>query len=74
MDTPIKTWRVGASLTPSEVSSRLGVTVAMWNRWENGSRAVPANRVLEIEALTGVSRHHLRPDVFGAEPQKVSAA
>ncbi len=74
MDTPIKTWRVAAGMTPSEVSSKLGVTVAMWNRWENGSRAVPANRVLEIEALTGVSRHRLRPDVFGAEPQKVSAA
>lgn len=31
---------------------------------------VPAERVLEIEALTGVSRHDLRPDVFGPVPQE----
>lgn len=30
-----------------------------WNR-------VPAERVLDIERLTGISRHELRPDVFGA--------
>ncbi|MXN46086.1 hypothetical protein GR138_12885 [Shinella kummerowiae] len=29
-----------------------------WNR-------VPAERVLDIERLTGISRHELRPDVFG---------
>ena len=26
---------------------------------------VPADRVLEIERLTNVSRHELRPDIFG---------
>ncbi|WP_375732221.1 YdaS family helix-turn-helix protein [Xylella fastidiosa subsp. multiplex] len=28
----------------------------------------PAEHVLTIEALTGVSRYDLRPDVFGAPP------
>ena len=28
-----------------------------WNR-------VPADKVLEIESITGVSRHEIRPDVF----------
>jgi DNA-binding transcriptional regulator YdaS (Cro superfamily) len=37
----------------------------MWSRWENGHRQVPAERVLDIERLTGISRHDLRPDVFG---------
>jgi DNA-binding transcriptional regulator YdaS (Cro superfamily) len=26
---------------------------------------VPAERVLEVERITGISRHDLRPDVFG---------
>lgn len=29
---------------------------------------VPAERVLEVERLTGVSRYELRPDVYGDSP------
>ncbi len=32
--------------------------VSQWKR-------VPAERVIEVERLTGVSRHEMRPDVFG---------
>lgn len=31
-------------------------------------RQVPADRVLQIESLLGVSRHDMRPDVFGVTP------
>lgn len=31
---------------------------------------VSAQHVLTVESLTGVSRHDLRPDVFGAAPTK----
>jgi len=40
---------------------KLGIThqaIAQWRR-------VPAERVLEVERLTGISRYRLRPDVFG---------
>lgn len=30
---------------------------------------VPAERVLDIERITGVSRHELRPDIFGQPEQ-----
>jgi DNA-binding transcriptional regulator YdaS (Cro superfamily) len=30
-----------------------------WNR-------VPAERVLDIERVTGISRYEMRPDIFGA--------
>ena len=33
--------------------------------WIHRERRVPAEHVLAIEAATGVSRHLLRPDVFG---------
>jgi len=39
--------------------------VANWRR----RGRVPPERVLEIEFLTGVSRHALRPDVFGRRPE-----
>lgn len=32
-----------------------------WNR-------VPAERVLDVERISGISRHALRPDIFGPEP------
>jgi len=38
-----------------------------WNR-------VPAERVLDIERVTGISRHDLRPDIFGPTPQPEGAA
>lgn len=37
--------------------------ISKWDR-------VPAERVLEVERLTGVSRYELRPDVYGPAPAK----
>jgi DNA-binding transcriptional regulator YdaS (Cro superfamily) len=31
-------------------------------------RQVPAARALEVEALTGISRFELRPDIYGPAP------
>lgn len=36
-------------------------------RWLNQSKQLPAERVLLAESLTGVSRHHLRPDIYPVE-------
>jgi len=44
----------------------LGVTPQAVNQWVNGNRPVPSRHVLAIESATGVSRHLLRPDVFGS--------
>lgn len=33
---------------------------------------VPAERVLDIERITGVSRHDLRPDIFGPAASRPS--
>lgn len=35
---------------------------------------IPAERVLKIEELTGVSRHELRPDLYPAEEPAQSVA
>jgi DNA-binding transcriptional regulator YdaS (Cro superfamily) len=34
---------------------------------------VPAERVLEVEQLSGISRHELRPDVYGPAPRAADA-
>jgi hypothetical protein len=41
----------------------LGVTRQTIQKW----RKVPVLRALEVERLTGVSRHDLRPDVYPQE-------
>lgn len=40
--------------------------ISQWKR-------VPAERAIEVEAITGVSRHELRPDVFGPAKSEVAA-
>jgi DNA-binding transcriptional regulator YdaS (Cro superfamily) len=49
----------------SELARRLGVTPAAVLQWQK----VPPSRVLVVESVTGVSRHELRPDIFGSRPE-----
>jgi DNA-binding transcriptional regulator YdaS (Cro superfamily) len=68
-DTEIEeaTRRARAVMGPSALARALSESgrplspqaVSLWTK-------VPPERVLEVERLTGVSRHELRPDVFGA--------
>lgn len=48
------------------------VTPQAVNQWVRDGRP-PAKRVLAIEAATGVSRHLLRPDIFGPEQGRAAA-
>mgnify|MGYP003611371459 CR=1 FL=1 len=45
----------------------LGVKHPTIHTWLKFGR-VPAERVLAVEAATGVSRYELRPDVYGPAP------
>lgn len=44
----------------------LKVHPALVSQWRTGRRPVAAHHILSIEAMTMVSRHELRPDIFGA--------
>lgn len=51
---------------PAAISKVLGdVTPQAVSQWKR----IPADRVLEMERITGISRHELRPDVFGRAPE-----
>lgn len=45
----------------------VGVKHPTIHSWLRTGR-VPAERALAVEAATGISRHELRPDVFGPAP------
>jgi TorA maturation chaperone TorD len=48
----------------TELARRLGISQPSVSNWER----IPAERVLSVEAVTGVSRSVLRPDLFRTEP------
>ena len=52
------------------IAQALGVTQGAISQWTQ----VPADRVIAVEQITGISRHDLRPDVFGPAPRKGKAA
>ena len=59
---PIRAYRAANALTLYDLAQRFGVNKSTVLRWEE--RKVPAERVVDIERLTGIPRHELRPDLF----------
>jgi len=50
----------------SKLARLVGVAPQTVDKWRIRGR-VPAERVLQIERVTGVSRHVLRPDLYPRE-------
>ena len=50
----------------SELARRIGISQPSVSNWDR----IPAERVLMVEAATGVARSVLRPDLFDAEPAR----
>jgi len=48
----------------AKLADGLGVGQTAISNWLNRQKRVPAERVLAVEQLTGVSRHMLRPDLY----------
>ena len=48
------------------VAERFGVSAQAVYKWD----MIPARKVLDVESETGISRHELRPDVFGEQEMK----
>ena len=54
----------------ANLATALSIHPSLVSQWVTGRRPVAANHVLGIEKATqgAVTRHDLRPDVFGAAP------
>lgn len=50
-----------------DLAQQLGITAQAISQWTR----VPVERVLDVERLTGVPRHELRPDIY---PPQASAS
>lgn len=51
---------------PSALAKKLGLKPQGVSQWTQ----VPAKHALAVEELTGVSRHDLRPDIYGPAPRR----
>ena len=54
----------------SALAKALRVTKGAVSQWQRPGRLAPAQHCVAIERLTGISRHKLRPDIFGREERK----
>lgn len=70
METALKQHRLSRNQQLKDAADELGVAPSVLHKWENGQ--VPAHRVLDVERVTGLSRHALRPDVFGAASESAA--
>jgi DNA-binding transcriptional regulator YdaS (Cro superfamily) len=62
----LRRWRLSLpNPTLEEAAKLLGISPQQMWRYENGERQVSPTRAAEIEAITGIPRAVLRPDVFG---------
>jgi DNA-binding transcriptional regulator YdaS (Cro superfamily) len=63
----LRQYRKGAQVSQEGLASIFGVKKSTVCKWER--RRVPAERVLDVERVTGISRHDLRPDLYPREPE-----
>jgi len=49
----------------NKLASMVGVTAQAISKWRRSK--IPAERVLDVERASGVSRHDLRPDLYPRE-------
>jgi len=50
-----------------KLAKLLGVGQSHISNWKNRNKRIPAERVLDVERVTGVPRHRLRPDLYPLE-------
>lgn len=62
-------------ISKSALATAIKVNKSAVTRWTKWGIPIPAERVFEVESFTGISRHKLRPDLFGpiAKPSEAAA-
>lgn len=63
----LRTWLNGERGRRTALAAKLGITPGALSQWTQ----VPPDRALDVERITGISRHQLRPDVFG-KPERAA--
>lgn len=66
-NSPLRPLLKEKGLRLADLAALTGVNKSTVTRW--AQRKTPAERVLEIERVTGVSRHELRPDIYPVDAE-----
>jgi DNA-binding transcriptional regulator YdaS (Cro superfamily) len=69
MESPLTLYRKAIGKTQAQLATDLGVQPPALSKWER--KRIPAERVIQIEHVTGIPRQRLRPDLY---PPEASAA
>jgi DNA-binding transcriptional regulator YdaS (Cro superfamily) len=64
--------RAMGDMTQTQFAEHVGASQQLISYWLKTGRVGGAH-VLKVEAATGISRHELRPDIFGSEPTQAAA-
>ena len=62
IETALARYRRANKIRQADLAAQLGVQPPAVSKWEKGR--IPAERVLDIERITGIPRHDLRPDLY----------
>ena len=63
-----------SGVTQRDIAVAVGRSEAAISQWVRGERDIPADLVPHIEAITGIARHRLRPDLWGNNMNAVTDA
>jgi DNA-binding transcriptional regulator YdaS (Cro superfamily) len=62
----LKEYLAARGMSQAALARELGVTQGAVGHWLRGASAITAERAIQIEAVTGIPRSTLRPDIFPA--------
>lgn len=65
----LQTWLAGERGRQLALAAALGIRPSAVSQWTR----VPAERVIDVERVTGIPRHDLRPDIYPAPPGETAA-
>lgn len=63
MNEKLETWFSESRGRRAAVSKALEITMGAISQW----KSVPPKHAIRLEQITGISRHDLCPDIFGAQ-------
>ena len=61
----LRAYRIDRHVKAGTLAERIGIDRSTLTRYETDKIAIPPERVLLIEGLTGIPRDALRPDIYG---------
>lgn len=64
-DATLSSLLAGRHLRLADLAKAIGVNKSTVTRWDQNG--MPAERVLDVERITGVPRHELRPDLYPSD-------